>query len=204
MEPRTPVALRCERKEHAGWWICPPAIRPGDVVYSFGVGGDLAFERTLAGEYGARVFAFDPAPAVEATAESAGAAAGPPPRGAVQVEPLTVGGREERRRLPLPTGGTVEARVLRLPSHMRMLGHRRLDVIRLDVPGAEAEVIADLIRMDVDVQQLLIRFHQPVTPDGRDRIEAAVGALTEHGYRVFHRSPDRRVFSFVRTDVIRR
>ncbi|MBW3554124.1 MAG: hypothetical protein KY466_11465 [Gemmatimonadetes bacterium] len=192
-EPRARVAVRCERVDRGGWWICPQAIRPGEIVYSFGVGGDLVFERALTEQHGARVFAFDPDPATAERVES-----GPPVDG-LRFFGMSVGGRDGRGAVALPGGRSVEARVLRLPSHMRVLGHRRLDMIRLDVPGAETDVIRDLVGMDVDVQQLLVAFHGEPTRAARDRIEAAVAALGEHGYRIFHISPDRREFSFMRT-----
>ena len=84
---------------------------------------------------------------------------------------------------------------------MRLLGHRRIDVIRLDVPGAETDVIRDLVRMDVDVQQLLLAFREEPSRDARRRTESALRALGEHGYRVFHISPDGRELSFIRTEV---
>lgn len=194
VEPRTRVEVRCDRVDRGGWWICPQALRPGEIVYSFAVGGDLVFERALAEQHGARVFAFDPDPATAARLEAMGSAE------RLRFSGLTVGGRDERRAVALPGGGSVEARVLRLPSHMRALGHRRLDMLRLDVPGAEAHVIRDLVGMDVDVQQILIAFHEERTGEARERIEAALGALGEHGYRIFHISPDRREFSLLRTD----
>jgi Methyltransferase domain len=196
IEPRTRVEIRCERVEHGGWWICPQAIRRGDVVYSFGVGGDLSFEMALVERYGARVFAFDPDPA---TAERAASLETPHPH--LRLLPMSIGGRDVRRDVDLPGGRSVEARVLRLPSHMRLLGHRRIDVIRLDVPGAETDVIRDLVRMDVDVQQLLLAFREEPSPDARRRTESAVKALGEHGYRIFHISPDGRELSFIRTEV---
>ena len=194
VEPRVRVEIRCERVDRGGWWICPQAIRPGEVVYSFGVGGDLGFERALTECDRARVFAFDPDPATAERVESGPAVDG------LRFFAMGVGGRDERRAVPLPGGGSVETRVLRLPSHMRVLGHRRLDMLRLDVPGAEADVIRDLVGMDVDVQQVLMAFHQDRTRESRARIEAAVAALAGHGYRIFHISPDRREFSFMRTD----
>lgn len=193
VEPRAGLEIRCERVDRGGWWICP-VIRPGEVVYSFGAGGDLAFERALTARDGARVFAFDPDPATAERVESGPAMDG------LRFFGMSIGGRDERRSVPLPGGGAVETRVLRLPSHMRVLGHRRLDMIRLDVPGAEADVIRDLVRMDVDVQQILVAFHDERTREARGRIEAAVAALSGHGYRIFHISPGRREFSFMRTD----
>lgn len=194
VEPRTTVEIRCERASHGGWWLCPQAIRPGDVVYSFTVGGDLRFETEVAERYGARVHVFDPDPA------TADRAAELPDPDRLRFFPMTVGARNEHRDVVLPGSRVTEARALRLPAHMRNLGHRRLDLIRLDVPGVEGDVIRDLVTMEVDVHQLLLAFHEERTVEARDRIEAGVATLGGHGYRVFHISPDRREFSFIRTD----
>lgn len=193
VEPRTRIRIRCDRIAHGGWWIYPQVVRPGDVVYTFDVGGDLGFEREVAGRYSARVFAFDPDPAAAARAAESNLEG-------LRFFEMSVGGRDERRTMTLGSGGSVETRMLRLPSHMRLLGHRRLDMIRLDVPGVEADVIRDLVGMDVDVHQLLLHYHGEQTTVARDRTDAALAALAGHGYRVFHSSPDARRFSLIRTD----
>lgn len=194
VEPRSRVAIRCDRVAHAGWWICPQAIGAGDIVYSFETSGDLSFERALSAATGARVFAFDPDPATAARAE-----ADPLPAG-VRLHSVGVGGRDHRAEIPLPGGGVVETRVLRVSSHMRLLGHRRLDVIRLAVPSSVTDVLAELVGLDADVHQLLVGFGAEKSRAARDRIERAVQLLAAHGYRAFHISPDRTRFSFIRTD----
>src|SRR5258708_325938 len=63
---RLPVDLDCQRSflgnEHAQWCICPAGLSPESVVYSFGVGQDISFDRELIGCFGVRVHAFDPTP----------------------------------------------------------------------------------------------------------------------------------------------
>lgn len=212
-EPRSRVQIRCQRAVHGRWHVCPEAIREGDVVYSFGMGQDMEFERAMAGEYGARVFLFDASPrSVEWVREE------PLPEN-IRFNAVGVAGfdgtatfweREEEGASPSilgPDGRTAEAfgaRVLRLPSLMRSVGHRRMDLIKLDVEGAEYDVLQDLLKMDLDVRQLLVEFHHRFNGVGIARTQEALRLLDRQGYRIFYISPDGREYSFIRTDFVAR
>jgi FkbM family methyltransferase len=58
------------------------------------------------------------------------------------------------------SGAAVEVPVRRLATMMQMLGHARIDLLKMDIEGAEYEVIDDLLGSRVAVDQLLIEFHQ--------------------------------------------
>src|SRR6185436_3245764 len=45
------------------WPVWPDAIHPGSVVYSFGVGDNIAWDRAMIERFGVKVHAFDPTPA---------------------------------------------------------------------------------------------------------------------------------------------
>ena len=100
------------------------------------------------------------------------------------------------RRLP------VRGHVQRLVSIMRMLGHRRIDVLKLDVEGSEFETIPDLIDSAIEVDQLLIeihyQFHSRSFRMGLDLIQQ----LKAYGMECFHISQRGFEFSFVRRGVM--
>jgi len=166
-------------------------VKRGDIVYSFGVDPRLDFERDLVAGHGARVFVFDPA--------------------GVVAEPDLAELPTDLRRVDVGLAGSepqaggrsateTAVRWLRLPSIMRMLSHRRLDLLKLGVDGEEYGAIGDLLGMDVDVGQILVRFHHDREDVGPGPTETAIEALADHGYRIFHISPDGRAYSFIRTD----
>lgn len=205
-EPRARVQVRCARREHGEWWVCPDVVRPDDVVYAFGVGRDLRFERAMATEYGARVYAFDPTPW---TAEWI---AGERLPERLRYIPKGVAGHDGEAAFHQPerrdgshsmvaqggqTGRTVTVQVRRLPSLMRELGHGRIDLLKLDVEGAEYAAIRDLVSMDGGVRQLLVEFHHRFSGIGPEPTREALRLLEQAGYRVFHISPHGREFSFV-------
>jgi FkbM family methyltransferase len=210
-EPRSRVQVRCARQEHGEWWICPDAVRAGDVVYAFGIGRDLRFERAMATEYGTRVFAFDPTPW---TAEWV---AGERLPENLRYIPMCVAGYDGEADLHEPerrdgshsmvaqggqTGRTVPVPVRRLPSLMRELGHDRIDLLKLDVEGAEYDAVRDLLAMDITVRQVLVEFHHRFGRIGPEPTREALRLLDDAGYRVFHISPHGREFSFIHEDAL--
>ena len=62
--PRIAVDHRCERQllgsDYGRWCVCPSRVAPGAIVYSFGIGDDISFERQLIEHHGVQVHAFDP------------------------------------------------------------------------------------------------------------------------------------------------
>lgn len=190
-EPRTQVQIRCERVEHGEWWICPLMLRPGDVAYSIDRGTDLRFERTLLQDYGARTYIFDPDPDTADRADRDGLL------DTFQLYAIRVG---PENRAADPDRGVDGARMIRLPELMRMLGHRRLDLLKVDVATGE-DILRDVVETDIDIGQLLVRFRLDGTEADRERIEGLVSALDSRGYRIFRISPDGGRYSFLRTDV---
>ncbi len=189
-EPRTRVHIRCDQAYEGGWWICPMTIRPGDVVYSIDRGSDLRLETVLLREYGARTYIFDPDPETADRADRAGLL------DAFQLYAIRVG---PKNRAADSDRGPDGARVIRIGDLMRMLGHRRLDLLKIDAPMGET-VLRELVEMGTDVRQLLVRFEHREAEADRRRIEQMVGALHAKGYRVFRISPDGSQYSFLRTD----
>lgn len=190
-EPRTEQQLRCERVRRAGWWICPLTLRPGDIVYSIDRGTDLRLERTLLEEHEGRVYIFDPDPETAARADSHGLLE------IFQLYAIRVG---PENRAADPDGGPDGARMIRLPDLMRMLGHRRLDLLKVDVDTAP-DIVRDVVKEDIDVGQLLVRVGRPDTEAQRELIEGLVSALNSRGYRIFRISGDGSRYSFLRTDI---
>jgi hypothetical protein len=99
--------------------------------------------------------------------------------------------------LPGHGDGRIELPVKRLGTVMKELGHERLDVLKLDIEGAEYAVLDDLLAIGVLPQQLLVEFHHGTGGVALETTEASLDRLLAAGYRVFDARETGREFSLV-------
>jgi len=188
------------------WTVCPDGLGPDSVVYSFGVGDNLAWDRAMARRFGVAVHAFDPTPASVAWV----AAQALPPE--IRFHPVGLAGHDGTVALHLPPRGSrfnfragpgrpdaaaIDVPVARLTTLMARLGHGRIDVLKLDVEGGEYAALDDLLASGVRPGQVLVEFHHHFAGFGIGHTERAVRALRAAGYRAFHRSKRGLEFSFL-------
>jgi FkbM family methyltransferase len=208
------VELSCPTEtlgeDWGSWVICPEGLGPQSVFYSFGVGTDITFDLALLGRFGAPVHAFDPTPvSVEwvraqrlpelfrfhdvGIADFDGTMPFHLPRrtGSAHFSPVA-------RRRGADASPPVHAPVLRLRSIMARFGHRRIDLMKMDIEGGEYAVIEDVLRERLPVRQLLIEFHHNYATIPLRRTVDAIGRLHESGYRLFHISERTYEMSFLR------
>jgi FkbM family methyltransferase len=206
------VECPCEfhgNQEYGGWTICPTSLSDKSVVYSFGVGEDLSFDLSLIRRYGLQVFAFDPTPKAIAWVRSRnlpknlhfieygfadfdGVAKFFPPENPRHVS-HTILPRERTADL------FIEVEVHRLKTITGMLGHGRIDILKMDIEGAEYAVIEDILRTEgVEIQQILVEFHHRFDNVHISETGEALARLNEYGYRVFHISKNGEEYSFIK------
>jgi FkbM family methyltransferase len=203
------IQLECERidlgNDSARWCISPSGLTASSVVYSFGVGEEFSFDLELISRFGVRLHAFDPTPrAIQwvrsqavpegfvfhdyGIADYDGTCKFFPPQNPSFVSHTIV-----ERGSPSPA---IEVPVHRLSTIMGMLGHRAINLLKMDIEGAEYRVIRDLLASKIRVEQLLIEFHHRWPELGVDKTRAAIRMLNQAGYRIFNVSPSGEEYSF--------
>jgi hypothetical protein len=169
---------RVGRVGDGGKWMCglealrqrPQRQKRPCVVYAFGVNDDTSFEEELVNRTACQVFAFDPTvPGL--------------PRSAQHVTPPLHYYKQALAGRDGPTRVFTQAR--NLYSIMNELGHSFIDVLKVDVEGAEWDAFAPLFAAGapLPVGQLLIELHyKDVNATFRFFEEMEKG-----GFRVFSR-----------------
>ena len=194
--------------EKAQWCICPDSLSASSVVYSFGVGEDISFDLELIRLFGVCVHAFDPTPkSIEwlrkqslpenfvfhdyGIAHHDGICTFLPPENSAHVSHTIIDRKSLRPGIELP--------VWRLASIMKSLGHHKIDLLKMDVEGAEYGVIEDLLNGGLAVGQLLVEFHHRWTELGAEKTKESIRALNRAGYSIFSISASGEEYGFLKT-----
>jgi FkbM family methyltransferase len=191
--------------EYGGYEILPALLGADAVVYSVGLGEDISFDLGLIERFGCTVHGFDPTPRSLAWLETQNV----PDR--FVVHPYGIAARDGTASFAPPANpahvshsvlgngaGRVEFPVRRLSSVLRELGHDRLDVLKLDIEGAEYEVLDDLLETGPLPRQLCVEFHHGLVGVELAATERQLERLRTVGYRVFDARDTGREFSLVR------
>lgn len=189
----------------ASWFVCPIGLDRDVVVYSFGVGRDLSFERALIERFGVTVHAFDPTPRALEWVRSQQL----PDRLVVHALGLAdydgtarfipsqrVGGENFSMVRETGIGKPIEAPVRRFATLAALVGAAPT-LVKLDIEGTEYRVLPDLLGSGFRPQQLLVEFHHRWREVGPRRTREAIRLLNRHGYRVADISPKGKEYSFI-------
>eukprot|EP00002_Diphylleia_rotans_P010837 TRINITY_DN2142_c0_g1_i1.p1 TRINITY_DN2142_c0_g1~~TRINITY_DN2142_c0_g1_i1.p1 ORF type:complete len:295 (+),score=63.90 TRINITY_DN2142_c0_g1_i1:51-935(+) len=191
-----------------GWTTCiTPTINRESVIYSFGLGNDPAFDLTFIRKYGPVVHAFDPTP----TGENLFARwkDKPPqwifhswglhkadenmtflaPKGHDQYSVKNWDGKYKDDKKIIRPG-------YRLTTIMKKLGHKHIDVCKVDIEGSEWGIIDDLLENKPDVDQLFFEFHffdLDKTDHYSVQVTQFIEKLNSIGYKWFFRNSFRQL-----------
>lgn len=172
-------------------WVCGVrTLRKGCIVYSFGSNGDDQFERDILKKTKCEVFTFDPTLSKERENMLSSS---------VRKNFLKIGLYKKNGTMQI---GGFDREVRNLRSIMKLLNHDRIDILKIDIEGAEYEVIEELSLSKFPViGQILVEVHafkylQEVDKSGsvlqnpsklRLSLDKLFQNLEEAGFRLFHK-----------------
>ncbi|MFO0820603.1 MAG: FkbM family methyltransferase [Pirellulales bacterium] len=208
LKPQEPCQVAWGDRRY-GWPICPEFVHANSVVYSFGVGADVVWDTAMIRQFGTQVYAFDPTPEAIEWVRSRknrpefhffdfGIASFD---GVLQFYPPKAPGRmhfsQDRQKFNWPNQPTVPGKVHRLSTIMKMLGHTRIDVLKMDVEGTEFECLPEILDTGVEIDQLLIEIHYNSPTRSWAEARRLLRRLMDTGFTCFNISPRGLEFSFV-------
>jgi len=198
---RTDLNLKSIRlgSDYGGWDIPDGTITPSSVVYAAGIGTDISFDLALISRFNSQVHAFDPTPKsiewLEAQklpknfhhypwglADHDGTVQFHIPKNPAHVSHSMVESQVTCKE-------SVVVSVRTIASIMAELGHARLDLLKMDIEGAEYAVLADLLSSSLRPTLLLVEFHHRFKSIGAKATRKAIASLKNESYRLYSVSP---------------
>lgn len=204
---------------YGGWWIDRRAVRKNPLLVDCGLGVDISFPTAFLTRFGGEVIGIDPNPVSVSYCE-----AHKPPGMSVWVRAFWhEAGHKLTFHLPrppeqLPKGAdgvsgsllrshnytgedTVEVLTTSLEEVLGATGRDECDILKMDIEGAEYEVLSDLCRSGAirKARQVLIEFHHHCTSHPIEDTLNAVAAIQAGGFTLVH--TENRNYIFRRSDL---
>ena len=201
--------------KYGGWWLDRKLVRADPFVVDCGLGQDISFDIAFLSRFGGTIVG------IEANPESLAWCRARCPPGMHLVERAfwsaagaTMSFHLPRARQQLPRGADGVSGSL-LESHEYVAGgssrpvatidlatvfadagRTDCDVLKLDIEGAEYEVLPDLLRRGLlaRCRQLLVEFHHGVTAHSEAHTEAVVAAVCAAGFQLAHQEGRNAIF----------
>ncbi len=204
--------IKADTIRHGDWCFIPNNLTSKSIVYSLGVGEDIIFDIEIIKKFNLVVESFDPTPNSIKWLKKT-----PTPDnfnfhpfgisnqdGILKLYPLIIKGKKENAMFTLngecSSGGSdyIKIPVKKLSTIMKELNHNKIDILKMDIEGAEYSVIDDLLKSQLDVKQLLVEFHHRFQSIGKKQTKSIIKKLNNHGYKIFFISEKGREYSFIK------
>lgn len=207
--PKIGCACKNERfgSQYGGWNVATESVTNNSIIYSFGIGTDASFDKALIERCNVVVHAFDPTPkSIEwvrkqnlsqafvlheyGLADFDGDILFYPPENPEHISHTILDRKETKEN-------AITVPVKRLKTIMEELGHTAIDVLKMDIEGAEYQVIDDLIASKIYPKQILVEFHHRFPNVGLQKTKNAINVLGKVGYCLFCVSQSKEEFCFI-------
>lgn len=194
---------------YGGFYINSSLLTSDSIIYSFGIGKDISFDKTCIKKHKCKIFAFDPTPKsidfIKAqnlpdsftffdfgiTASESGTIDFYLP-----TNPKGVSGSLVKSDVVNPNN-KINVKMKSFKDIVDKLGHKHIDVIKMDIEGSEYEVLDKIIDSDITIDQLLIEFHDRLFDLEKYKSEEIVKNLIKNGYEIFASSSTYEEVSFI-------
>lgn len=198
---------------YGGFYVCPEFLNEKSIVYSFGIGEDISFDKSIIKNHDCSVFGFDPTPkSIDwvshqklpqkfffhefGISNKSGLVDFYLPKNPSYVSGSAV----------IQSNITLQERVsVRMKSISEIcaeLGHNKVDLLKMDIEGSEYSVIEDILSSKIPIGQILVEFHDRFFDNGRNKTIEAVNQLNKYGYQIFASSASFEEISFINKNIL--
>lgn len=192
--------------EYGGWWYDSRKIKKGAVIYSFGLGEDTSWDEALI-RRGASVYGFDPTPKSADYVESRRELRKGPgvfhhTKEGLWTEDTTLlfTMPDNPQHVSLRAGqhissqGTISLKVNTLSNFLASNGHSRIDILKIDIEGAEYELLEQFLNDNFfPFEQLLVEFHHRFFESGKEKQDLLLLKMFHRGFAIARNENDQEI-----------
>jgi len=206
------IGVKCKHvwygNQYGGFYVCPEFLNENSIVYSFGIGEDISFDRAIVQNNHCHVFAFDPTPKSInwiknqdlpekfiffdfGVSDKSGYVDFYLPK-----DPHHVSGSVAVQS-NINVKEKVHVKMKSVEDIINELGHKRIDVLKMDIEGSEYDVMESILNAKIPVTQILVEFHDRFFDNGKLKSQQIISKLNKNGYEIFGISDTYEEISFI-------
>ncbi|MGV2829551.1 FkbM family methyltransferase [Myxosarcina sp. GI1(2024)] len=181
--------------DYGGWVVPVSLIKSNSICYCVGCGEDISFDLGLIDYFDCDVYGFDPTPRAINHVNNV---AGQNPK--YHFYEIGLWDKQDQLKFFVPknpvhvshsllnlqrTEDFIYVEVKRLKNLMEELGHYKIDLLKIDIEGAEYKVIQSIIEDNIDINVICIEYDEcfnPIDRQYKNRIRVSVNSLVTNGY----------------------
>ena len=209
------VSKRWYGNNYGGFFLHPDILKAESIVYSFGIGEDISFDTDVIKQHGCHVYGFDPTPKSVNWVQSHQSTL--PPNFKFLAFGISDVDGEVDFYLPknsnhvsgsLITQNNVDEKhkitvmMKSIPTILDELGHTKIDVLKMDIEGAEYQVLESMLRSRAEINQISIEFHDRFFKDGREKTKRAIQLLSDFGFEIIAVSDSLEEITFLKKKLL--
>lgn len=198
---------------YGGFYLCPELLNENSIIYSFGIGEDISFDNAIIKTHNCNVFGFDPTPKSINWIKSqkindkfhfyefgisskSGSIEFYLPKNPEHVSGSIIA----QKNIDIMKKVNVEMKSLK--DITNELGHKHIDVLKMDIEGSEYDVIENILDSEISITQILIEFHDRFFENGYFKSKEVINKMNRSGYKIFAISDSFEEISFIKSNTI--
>ena len=198
---------------YGGFYAFQMLINENSIVYSFGIGEDISFDEEIIYRHNCKVYGFDPTPKSINWVKSQ-----PTPKNFKFYE-YGIGVKDEVVEFYLPQNPNhvsgsiikhnninkdekIKVELKSLKTILQMLNHKHIDVLKMDIEGAEYSVLESILLDKIPIAQILVEFHERFIENGKDKTISLIKMMRQNDYEIFGVSETFEEISFINKNVL--
>lgn len=210
--------VNCSRRwygsSYGGFFINPDLLNEESIVFSFGIGKDITFDLKCIQKHGCTVYGFDPTPvsiqyirSLKTPVQFHFLDYGISTTSGFQTfflpaNPRAVSGSMVANET-VNQNNSIEVVMKTFEEIAYSLGYKHIDVLKIDIEGAEYEVLKSILDSSISVDQILVEFHDRIFDTTTLKSQESVELLKQKGYVVFGVSKSYEEISFIKKELVK-
>ena len=207
IRPQVQISKEWIGSDYGGFYLHTDSLDRNSIIYSFGIGTDISFDKALIDVYNCSVYGFDPTPKSISWIRNQGKIKN------FNFFEYGIDTKTGNKFFFLPKNedhvsgslishgnvsgvSKIEVSMKKFDDIIASLQHNRIDILKMDIEGTEFDILPDILASNIHIDQFAIEFHQRFVKEGKRKVMEMIQLLNKNNYFIYGMSNSQEEISF--------